>query len=283
MFGWLKSRKTAPAEKPIEPVAEDFTDASAVLDMFTRHSGIHFRHKEPIVNTKLAHFCRNRQIPSFRELYSRLIDDADLLQELVNYLTVNETYFFREIKQIDYLAHKTAESKKKIRILCAPGSTGEEPYSIAIKLLEQNILPSYIEIVSLDINSEAVSRAKEGIYSPRALHKTSPEIEERYFIKEEGYVRVKEEIKKLVRFHVANVFDEAQLRELGTFDCIFSRNMLIYFDPPIANKAIGNLIRLARSKETRFFFGHADIITPPPLLEEHLDAGIKFYTPAEWS
>lgn len=278
MFGWFKSQKTSlpPAKEPPAPI-EEFTDPRSVLDTFTRLTGIHFKHKEPIITTKLAHFCRNRHIFSFRELHLNLTSDSGLLQELVNYLTVNETYFFREVQQIDYMARKAAESKKAVRILCAPGSTGEEPYSIAIALLEHGVPPAKIDIVSFDINSDAVAQAIEASYSPRALHKTSPGIQKRYFLSEEDRINVRSEVKKLVTFRVLNVFDEA-LFTLGSFDYIFSRNMMIYFDPPTAQAAIGNLARLARSSESLFFFGHADILSLPPQMREHHAQGVKFYT-----
>lgn len=278
MFGWLKSKKVLPPPSQPEIIPEVFDDPSAILETFTALTGIHFRHKEAIVTAKLAHFCRHHAIRTFTQLQQRLNHDPQILQALINHLTVNETYFFREPAQIEFMAERIAETKKTVRILCAPGSTGEEPYSIAMMLMEHRIAPSSIDIVSIDINSEAIERAQAGVYNHRSLHKTSSNLEERYFIKEGDTIRVRDEIKRCVRFYRINVFDPPSLAALGTFDYIFSRNMLIYFDPPVAAQAIENLAQLSRSKETLFFFGHADIVIPPPVIREHYEGRIKYYT-----
>ena len=90
-------------------------------------------------------------------------------------------------------------------------------------------------------------------------------------------MRVRDDVKRLVTFHTINIFDE-RLFELGKFDMIFSRNMLIYFDEPTVAKAVERLGRLSRTKESLLFFGHADFVKTPSALVEHYDEGIKFYT-----
>lgn len=279
MFRWLRSNKvSAPQEKKISNV-ENFVDPKPVLTKFTAITGIHFNHKESITASKLIHFCRNHHITSFEELYSCLESDHDILEALINLLTVNETYFFRESRQIYFLTEKSVRTKEKIRILCAPGSTGEEPYSIAIALLEGGYPSDRIEIVSLDINSDVVVLAKEGCYNARSLHKTPLSLQEKYFTKEEDGFKISNNVKRLVTFHTLNVFDES-LFDLGLFDTIFSRNMLIYFDEATVIRAVERLGSLARNKESLLFFGHADFVKTPPSLIEHYEEGIKFYTVA---
>lgn len=277
MFRWLRAKKTsAPQEKMIQNV-ENFVNPKAVLTKFTNVTGIHFNHKESITTSKLIHFCRNHHITSFDELYSCLESDPDILEALINLLTVNETYFFRESRQIYFLIEKVVLNNDKVRILCAPGSTGEEPYSIAMALVDAGVQANRIEIVSLDINSDVTVLAKEGLYNARSLHKTPLSLQEKYFTKAQSSFKISDEIKQLVSFRTLNIFDD-RLFELGVFDTIFSRNMLIYFDESTVIRAIERLGRLARDKESLLFFGHADFVKTPPSLIEHYKEGIKFYT-----
>lgn len=277
MFRWFKPKKHPEStEKSIQKM-ECFLDSSEVLEKFTAITGINFKKKESIITSKLIHFCRNYQIYSFEELCSCIQSDPLILEALINLLTVNETYFFRESRQIYFLVNNVMRGSEKVRILCAPGSTGEEPYSIAMALLEGGISAQRIEIISLDINSDVITLAIEGSYSARSLHKTPLSLQEKYFTKEESSFAISDDVKCLVRFCTLNIFDE-HLFELGKFDTIFSRNMLIYFDELTAIRAVERLSRLARSKESLLFFGHADFVKTPPALEEHYEEGIKFYT-----
>jgi chemotaxis protein methyltransferase CheR len=277
MFGWFKAKKTSNTNNPIEKKVENFLDPSPVLDKFTAITGIHFNQKESITTSKLIHFCRNHQLYSFEELYTSLEVNKEVLEALINMLTVNETYFFRESRQIYFVIDKVLHWREKVRILCAPGSTGEEPYSIAIALLDRGISPQQIEIISLDINSDVVAIAKEGCYSSRSLHKTPLPLREKYFIKSDDKFIISEDVKRLVTFYTLNIFEE-KLFELGKFDTIFSRNMLIYFDEFTVIRAVERLGKLARNSESLFFFGHADFVKTPPSMEEHYEEGVKFYT-----
>jgi chemotaxis protein methyltransferase CheR len=277
MFGWFKSKNLPEFTEKATQKVENFLDPSEVLEKFTAITGIHFKKKESITTSKVIHFCRNYQIYSFEELYSRIQTDRTILEALINVLTVNETYFFRESRQIYFLVDKVVRGSDKVRILCAPGSTGEEPYSIAIALLEGGVPSQRIEIISLDINSDVIVLAQEGRYTERSLHKTALSLQEKYFVKEENRFTISDEIKRLVTFYTLNIFDD-HLFELGKFDTIFSRNMLIYFDESTVIRAVERLGRLARTKESYFFFGHADFVKTPPTLLEHYEEGIKFYT-----
>lgn len=277
MFDWFKPKKSLPVEPPIEKKVENFQSPRAVLDRFTAITGIHFNQKESVTATKLIHFCRNNSLYSFEELSHAIETNKGVLEALINMLTVNETYFFRESRQIFFCAERALRSGKPIRILCAPGSTGEEPYSIAIALLDKGISPHRIEIVSLDINSDVISLAHEGIYNGRSLHKTAPHLQDKYFQKVGEMFNIADEVKRLVHFHTVNIFEDS-LFALGRFDVIFSRNMLIYFDEATVTRAVERLSRLAQGRETLFFFGHADFVKTPPMLCEHYEDGVKFYT-----
>lgn len=276
MFNWFKTTTKQPT--PIElPYMEDFTDAAEIYRFFTDLTGIHFDQKESITTPKLKRFAKGQGCSSFIELMEKLRLDKDVREGLINLLTVNETYFFREKGQFDFLARYCHTVSTPFRILCAPGSSGEEPYSIAIILAEAGLPLSSIQIVSIDINTEATNRARTGVYTNRALHRLPEPLKERYFVAEGTSYRVNETIKKVVDFCSCNIF-EAEFLELGVFNTIFSRNMLIYFDLPTIEKAVNQLKKAAYNDQTLFFFGHADLPVTPLGLEGHFEEGIKYYT-----
>ncbi|MGD9717227.1 MAG: protein-glutamate O-methyltransferase CheR [Sulfuricurvum sp.] len=276
MLKWFRTQKTK-SEPPVAEVIEDFSNPDEVFSYFTAKTGITFEQKKSITATKLAHFARDRGYASYASLLNALRREEPVMEALVNFLTVNETYFFREMAQIEYIARHAASSRFGARILCAPGSTGEEPYTIAIALSEAGADMSRIEIVSIDINTEAIERARSGLYSKRSLHRLSDTLIDRYFDPEGEKYRIRDSIRSHVRFEAMNVFDP-QMKRLGTFDYLLSRNMLIYFDPPTVHAAIRALCALAKGPKSLFFFGHADIHATPSELNEHYTDGVKYYT-----
>ena len=181
-------------------------------------------------------------LDNFRKYFFKLrFEDKDGLefQELMNAVTVNETYFFREKDQFEVLVnhvlpelHKTRPSSKPLRILSAPSSTGEEPYSMVLHILEEDIVVNErdIEIVGIDIDSTVIEKAKAGHYSARSIHAIPKPMLGQYFEKKKFEFHLIDDLIGSVDFQVVNIFDKAQVRALGKFDVIFSRNMLIYFD-----------------------------------------------------
>lgn len=276
VFSWFKSQKTLPVAQEISSL-EDFKDATDIYHYFTHLTGIHFDQKESITTPKLIRFARGHGCISFVSLMDKLRVDARVREALINLLTVNETYFFREKGQLDFLVHHCKRAGKSLRILCAPGSTGEEAYSIAIVLAEGGFNLSDLKIVSIDINTEAISRASEGVYTARALHRLAQPLKERYFVMDGNQYHVRDFLKQTVVLQSCNIFEEEFLK-LGSFDVLFSRNMLIYFDQPTVEKAVYQLTRLARTNESLFFFGHADLLITPVQLQDHFEDGIKYYT-----
>lgn len=181
-------------------------------------------------------------IKTFRQYFTviRFEDrDGTEFQNLINELTVNETYFFRENYQFEALIkdilpeiHRRKPSGATIRILCAPCSTGEEPYSVALHLLESNTVVNErdIEIVGIDIDSNVIQKAKRGLFSERSVHTLNEKLLETYFVRKNKEYEIDEDLREAIDFRVANVFNKEEMRKLGRFDVIFSRNMLIYFD-----------------------------------------------------
>lgn len=186
--------------------------------------------------------CKKLEIEDFRKYFFFLRfneSSKDEFQELINTLTVNETYFFRENHQFEAMIkhvlpklHTSKRDSYVIRILSAPCSTGEEPYSMAIHILEENSIVNErdIEIVAMDIDNTVLKKAQEGIYTDRSLHAIPASTVNKYFQKKMAFWQLDEGIRGAVEFKNANVFDKEQMRNMGKFDIIFSRNMLIYFD-----------------------------------------------------
>jgi len=224
----------------------DFSKASfeKLKEFIYRKSGISLeveKHYEKLEKYLVDKYEKD-EFENFRKYFFNLrFEDKDGLefQNLMNSITVNETYFFREKHQFEILIntilpeiHARKPKNEPIRILSAPCSTGEEPYSIAIYLLEDNTLVNErdFEIVGIDIDSNVIEKAMQGLYTSRSTHAISNTLKGKYFKKKMGYYELSKDLREVITFKKANVFDKEEMRQLGKFDVIFSRNMLIYFD-----------------------------------------------------
>lgn len=179
---------------------------------------------------------------NFRDYFMLLRFQAsgEELQSLVNVMTVNETYFFREDYQFEALINgmlpALAQSKtrdKRLRIWSVPCSSGEEPYSIALVILEKWPQADAwdIEIRASDIDSQILAAAKAGIFGARSLSRVPPQILQRYFTpRGEGNYKICDELCQSIDFSLVNITDRAQTERFREIDIIFCRNMLIYFD-----------------------------------------------------
>lgn len=255
--------KKKPKEKDVEAamapsIAEDFSDIEPIAEYFKNETGVTFDKQRSILKNKVMTFCKLRGIHSFSELLSSVKKESLLKQELTDYLTTNETFFYREIGQINELVKLVQEKHSHVDILCAPSATGEEPYSIAIALLEAGVSPDRFSIVGIDINSDAVQKANEAIYKERNVRNLSTEIRSRYFTQNEDKYALNQSVKSLINFKLLNLFDDS-FKTLGKFDFVFSRNMLIYFDKETKLRAKEILESMRKSSEHPVFFGHADL------------------------
>ncbi|MCD8477371.1 MAG: hypothetical protein LRY68_05220 [Sulfurospirillum sp.] len=131
---------------------------------------------------KLKLFCERKEIYSFRKLFEALQHDTKLRQDLIDLVTVNETYFYREESQLN-LAVEFALQIPNVKILCAPCATGEEVYSLSMMLQEKKRDSYSFSITGIDINSEAIEKAQRGLFSERSLHKLEERLKEKYFFK----------------------------------------------------------------------------------------------------
>jgi len=219
-------------------------------DFFYRKTGIRFEEsKRYFVDKRLLERMRKTGHETFRSYFTfvRFQASGEELQELINLMTVNETYFFRESYQfecmVEEILDEIADSKKdgeEIRIWSIPSSTGEEPYSIAIFLLEywDRLDEIDVEIVSSDIDSNVLDRCRKGVYSKRSVQHVNTRILQKYFKPLPGnHYQISKDLREAICFTQVNLADSAQTRPYRNFDLIFCRNLLIYFDNESRRKA----------------------------------------------
>lgn len=232
--------KTATAA--LAPTISD-GDFAKFRDFFYRKTGIHFdESKRYFVDKRLIERIEATGSRDFRQYFVNLRFEAagGELQELVNSMTVNETYFFREYYQFDCMVKdmleeivKTRRPGSRIKIWSIPSSTGEEPYTIAIYLLERwkRINEFDVEIMSSDIDTGVLAAAQRGIYSPRSVGQIPKPYLEKYFTKNrDGDYAISRDLVSAVEFSRVNLSEPTETRRFREVDIIFCRNLLIYFD-----------------------------------------------------
>ncbi len=212
-------------------------------EFFYRKTGIHFDDgKRYFVDKRLVDRIAATGSGDFRAYFIALRFEASggELQQLVNAMTVNETYFFRESYQFDCMVNdllaeivKRKRRGGRIRIWSIPSSTGEEPYSIAIYLLERwtRINDYEVEILSSDIDTTVLATAQQGVYSNRSVAQLPKPYLEKYFTRrrDNEYV-ISRDLVSAVDFSLVNLTDSRDTRKFRDIDLIFCRNLLIYFD-----------------------------------------------------
>jgi chemotaxis protein methyltransferase CheR len=224
-----------------------------VCDFLYRRTGMLFTEsKRYYVQRRIADRMEFLGISSFPTYFAFLRVDADgEVEKFINALTVNETYFYREEHQLRCLSSDLLNERvqarrpgEALRIWSVPCATGEEPYSIAMWLLENwpEVDVQDIEILGSDIDTECVAAARAGEFGARALMKLSPALVEKYFVSTgEGRWRVVPDLRQSVQFTSVNLMKPADTRQHGLFDVIFCRNVLIYFDDASRRLAAENL------------------------------------------
>lgn len=280
MFSFFKRNKKSASTEKREPESsfpdDSYDSPQEIFTLFTHVTGMHFYKKEQITTEKLRNFCRRKKIGGFQELKARLQNDADLMQALIDYLTVNETFFFRELEQVDILKEIVRDTSSSFRILCAPCASGEEVYSVLIRLLEAGIPQNRFHVTGIDINASAIARAREGLYTERSVSRLDSVLRSKYFEKEGAHYRIIPSVRNLPDFRVANIFDEIFPKQ-GSFDAIFSRNLFIYFDEKEKKRAVEIFCSLLKP-EGKMFFGHADNFSDPVCLVSEFVGRTRVYT-----
>jgi chemotaxis protein methyltransferase CheR len=237
----------------VDPEAIGVADYRRLCDFLYRRTGMAFdESRRYFVERRVLDRVAAMGSRSFAAYFARLHgDDGGEVEELVNALTVNETYFLREEYQLacltsDLLARRllAKPSGETLRLWSLPCSTGEEPYSIAIWLLENWPLADShdIEIVGSDIDTHVLEAARAGVYEKRALHRLPERWIAKYFVETApGRWRILDDLRQSIRFTATNIVERAATRAEGRFDVIFCRNLLIYFDDASRRVAAENL------------------------------------------
>jgi len=243
------------------------------------------------VNAMMAEFGTTEFAPYFAALRT---GDAGLLQKLINELTVNETYFLREDYQIDSLIRRvlpmlmeqrqrSGRGEEPLRILSLPCSTGEEPYSIAIRLLEEwpPIQSVDVTLVAGDIDTRVLAAARAGEYGVRSLQRVPERLLGKYFepVGRENR-RIIDDLRGAVDFRQVNLSDPQTMRTLRDFDVVFCRNLLIYFDALSSQLAAEHLFAAMRPGGY-LFLGHSESMSriSPIFVPRRLPEGIVYQRP----
>lgn len=193
----------------------------------------------------------NTQIHNRAWYLDTLMNNEKEFQSLVSLLTVNETYFMREAHHytllVDRLIPELLKKERKINILSAGCSTGEEPYSIIISLVDkfgEDVL-KWVSVFAFDIHPGAIQSAKRGIYGPNSFRDFDSDIQSKYFTRiGNNEYEVLPFLKQCVQFQVMNLGSGAYPEHIGNMDIIFYRNVSIYFQPDTQRTIFGKLTNL---------------------------------------
>jgi chemotaxis protein methyltransferase CheR len=207
--------------------------------------------KRYLVESRLGPVCRRFELDTLSELAGALKGgrDHDLEKAVIEAMTTNETFFFRDKAPFDlfrdvllprYLVARAAT--RRLRIWCAAASTGQEPYSLAMILDEatSRLAGWQVEIVATDISTEVLDRARAGLYSQFEVQRGLPiQLLLKYFTQVGDQWQVAPQIRAMVNYRPLNLIRD--FSPLGTFDIVYCRNVLIYFDSPTKADVLNRL------------------------------------------
>ncbi|MEG1200863.1 MAG: protein-glutamate O-methyltransferase CheR [Comamonas sp.] len=185
------------------------------------------------------------------EAYWELVRISPAEQRLlIESVVVPETWFFRYPESFGLLAVQARALQLRrpigqpLRLLSLPCSSGEEPYSMAMALLDANFAEHEIQIDAMDISQRALEQALQGRYGPNAFRGDDPSIRERYFQREpDGSHRIHERLRNMLNFQHGNILDSVAPPSRTAYDLVFCRNLLIYFDRPTQLRALSHIKR----------------------------------------
>jgi len=227
----------------------------SIRDMVYNRFGITLSdQKKTLVVGRLQKKLREHGLNTFKEYYDKLVADksGNLLTELANQITTNHTFFFREPDHFDFFksdilpwmvqTHK-ARNDNDLRIWCAAASSGEEPYTLIITLLEYfgaDYKNWNCGLLATDVSEKALEAAIGGIYVPARLEGVPPAILHKYFKKVPDGYAVTDQLKKEVTYRKFNLMNKS-LPFKKKFDCIWCRNVMIYFDTPTKHELVNRM------------------------------------------
>jgi chemotaxis protein methyltransferase CheR len=230
---------------------------ASLRDLIYEQSGIYFQdNKKYVLESRLQTRLRERKCASYEEYYSLLKFDAWREKEistLFNLVTTNETFFYRDVAQLQAFTDTIlpeiikanqgqGQGMERLRLWSAACSTGDEPYTLALMLLEEPALAKWsIEILASDISEAVLDQARRGLYGQYAVRNIPPVLLRKYFAEDGGQYVLSASVKRLVKFANLNLYDAARLKLVRGMDVIFCRNCLIYCDLKAKQKIVNNL------------------------------------------
>jgi len=248
--------------------AREFTwtnaDFERVQALIYQRAGIHLHDgKHAMVYSRLSRRLRDTGHSNFRDYLQWLEgQDGAEWQEFINALTTNLTSFFREQHHFEVLEQllKSRSSAAPWRAWCSAASTGEEPYSIVMTVVETLGPNAAFKLFASDIDSKVLATAEQGVYRMESLKSLGPQRLQRFFQRgkggNDGFARVKPELRRLVEFGSVNLIqDNWPFRE--PFDIVFCRNVMIYFDPPTQRRVLERIHRVMKPGGS-LFVGHSE-------------------------
>jgi chemotaxis protein methyltransferase CheR len=238
-------------------------------DLIRDYCGIYFDDgSRYILEKRLSRRVRKLHLSSFRDYFRHLLYDRNRKEELtsiIDILTVNETYFFREKNQLKTFSEEvlpelqeTNKNTKRLRIWSAGCSTGEEPYTLAMLILEKGSFHDWtIEILGSDINQRVLQVARRGTYRKNSFRTIEEYFLDKYFVEENGFFRISDNVKQQVNFNLLNLLDPYKVQLVGKMDVIFCRNVLIYFDL-LSRKKVVDVFSERLAEGGYLLLGHAE-------------------------
>ncbi len=242
-----------------------------VRNLIYKESGMLFPTKKNyFIANRIGQRIKSVNAKDFREYYHRLLVDSDEMQNFLEELTVNETYFFRDFPQLQgfaeillpkYLEKKRQANDYLLRLWSAACSTGEEPYTLAIILREmiEDFDRWNIQIDATDIDRRVLRHAKIGLYSDRSMKDTPIPYRNKYFKRTPDGWQILPVIAEMVNFEQLNLIDRMAMRRRRNYDFIFCRNVLIYFDDTSRKRVVMALYD-ALVPGGYLFLGHAESV-----------------------
>jgi chemotaxis protein methyltransferase CheR len=255
----------------IEMSVEEFT---MIRDYILEKSGIFFaENKMYLVKNRLAKRMGELQIKTVRDYYYHVKYDLSMREfnRLMDLVTTNETSFFRNEPQLLAFSDEVlpliindkmkTSGLKTIKIWSAGCSTGEEPYTIAMIILEKikSTVGWSVEIIANDISEEVLQKARLGEYNGITLRNVSKEMLEKYFIQTGDMYRVKPEVKMMVKFSHVNLNDPRQISMMNNVDVVFCRNVMIYFTDDVKRQIVRGFYNSLKPGGY-YFIGHSETL-----------------------
>lgn len=245
-------------------------DFDLYKDLLYERSGLDITpDKSYLLDSRLTPIAKKWGYPSLdaMSVSLRALPDPDLVKEIVDAMTTNETSFYRDMRPFDNFENvvlpylmENAPRGKTIRIWCAACSTGQEPYSLAMILKEKQaqLKGHRFEIVATDISDRVLDTARKGLYSQFEVQRGLPVTKlVSFFTQVEDKWQINDEIKSMVTYRNFNLLDS--MLSLGKFDIVFCRNVLIYFDTETKAKVLGGIAN-QMEKDGYLFLGGAETV-----------------------